>query len=126
MNSLVENICFQFLTCGITPVGKTSHFSVSKYVLTGLATCDRSLSCWRITLLCLSWYCDRFSFNVRLKLRSIPIPVWHEFSASNASNSKSSRIFSFSQPCRSWTSKSPLLKRWNQSRHVNLLRKASP
>ena len=162
--------------------GKASHFSVSKYVLTGLATCGRALSCWRITSSCFSWYCGRLSFNAWLKpvfaererkrpppwtlpahgffiapllhcvewgrhneleasmvgavyvhvlrtlaqthqLRSIPIPcdsscVWHESSASNASNSESSKIFSFPPPCRSSTSKSPLLNRWNHSRHV--------
>ena len=42
-------------------VGETSHFSVSKYVLTGLAKCGGVLSCWRITLSCLSWYCSHFS-----------------------------------------------------------------
>ena len=46
---------------------KTSHFIVSIYVLAGLATCGRALSCWRITLSCISWYCGCFSFNARLK-----------------------------------------------------------
>ena len=36
-------------------------------VLTGLATCGRTWSCWRITFSCLSWYLGRFSFNARLK-----------------------------------------------------------
>ena len=48
-------------------MGKTTHFNVSKYVLTDLATCGRALSCWRITLLCLSWYCGRSFFNTRLE-----------------------------------------------------------
>ena len=42
--------------------------------------------------------------------------VWHGSSRSYASNSESSKIFSFLPPCRSSTSKSSLLKRWNHSR----------
>ena len=34
---------------------------------TDLVTYSRALSCWRINLSCLSWYCGRFSFNSRLK-----------------------------------------------------------
>ena len=52
--------------------------------------------------------------------------VLHGSSASNASNSESSKILSFPLPCRSSTSKSPLLNRWNHSRHVLSLRAASP
>ncbi|KAG5344650.1 SETMR methyltransferase, partial [Acromyrmex charruanus] len=47
--------------------GRTSHFNVSKYVLTTFATWDRALSCCKITLSCLSLYCGRLSFNARLK-----------------------------------------------------------
>ena len=35
---------------------RTSHLSVSKQVLTGAATCDRTLSCRRIILSCLEQY----------------------------------------------------------------------
>ena len=52
--------------------------------------------------------------------------AWHESSASNASNSESSKMFSFPPQCQSLTSKSPLLKHWNHWRHVLLLRAASP
>ena len=52
--------------------------------------------------------------------------VWHESSVSNASNSGSSKVFSFPPPSRASTSKSPLSKRWNHSRHVLSLREASP
>ena len=44
--------------------------------------------------------------------------VLHESSASNASNLESSKLFSFPPPCRSSTSKSPILKCWNHSWHV--------
>ena len=49
--------------------GGTSHFNVSKYVLTTFATWDRALSCCKITLSCLSLslYCGRLAFNARLK-----------------------------------------------------------
>ena len=47
--------------------GRTSHFNVSKYVLTTFATWAWALSCCKITLSCLSLYCGRFSFNARLK-----------------------------------------------------------
>ena len=46
--------------------GRTSHFNVSKYVLTTFATWGRALSCCKITLSCLSLYC-RLSFNAWLK-----------------------------------------------------------
>ena len=69
-----KKVCrfYIFLRKGVTSgeyreQGKTSHFSVSKYVLTDLATCGRALSCLRITLSCPSWYCGSFSFNARLK-----------------------------------------------------------
>ena len=42
----------------------------------------------------------------------------HESCSSNASNSASSETFSLAPLCRSSTSKSPFLKRWNHSRHV--------
>jgi len=47
--------------------GRISHFNVSKYVLTTFATWGRALLCCKITLLCLSLYCGRLSFNARLK-----------------------------------------------------------
>ena len=47
--------------------GRTSHFNVSKYILTTFATWGRALSCCKITLSCLSLYCGRLSFNARLK-----------------------------------------------------------
>lgn len=43
--------------------GRTLHSSVSKYVLTGLATWEQALSCWSITLSGLCSYCDCFHFN---------------------------------------------------------------
>ena len=46
--------------------GRTSHVSVSKYVLTGLATWGWALSCCKITLSCLCSFCGRLSFNARL------------------------------------------------------------
>ena len=52
--------------------------------------------------------------------------VWHKSSTSNASNSESSKTFPFPTPFRSSTSKSPLFKRWNHSRHVLSLRATSP
>ena len=52
--------------------------------------------------------------------------VWHQSSASNASNSESSKIFSFLPLCRSSTSKWLLLKRRNHSRHVLSLWATSP
>jgi len=42
-----------------TAGGGTSHFNVSKYVLTTFATWGRALSCCKITLSCLSLYCMR-------------------------------------------------------------------
>ena len=54
--------------------GRTSHFNVSKYVLTIFATWGQALSCCKITLSCLSLYCDRLSFSAQThQLRSIPI-----------------------------------------------------
>ena len=91
--------------------GKTSHFSVSKYVLTALATCGRALSCWRITL------SFRNGLSVTHNDSANTSCIWHESSAINASNSESSKVFSFPPPCRSSTSKSPPSKRWNHSRH---------
>ena len=52
--------------------------------------------------------------------------VRHESSASNASISEFSKIFSYPPPCQSSTSESLLLKRWNHSRHVLSLRATSP
>ena len=52
--------------------------------------------------------------------------IWHESSASNASNSESAKKKFFPPLCRSSTLKLPLLKRWNHWRHVPSLRAASP
>ena len=54
--------------------GETSHFSVTRYVLTGFVTCGRSLSCWWITLSCLSWYT---TLNWPLQIHSIILPPWN-------------------------------------------------
>jgi len=47
--------------------GRTSHFNVSKYILTTFAIWGRALSCCKITLSYLSLYYGRLSFNARLK-----------------------------------------------------------
>ena len=52
--------------------------------------------------------------------------VLYESPASNASNSESSKMFSFPPPCQYSTSKLSLLKRWNHSRHVLSLRAVLP
>ena len=56
--------------------GRTSHFNISKCVLTTFATWGRALSCCKITLSCLSLYLRPFVFQCSAQthqLRSIPI-----------------------------------------------------
>ena len=74
-------LCFRRFFLKFEALFLKSHYlfmiqSTVLYVVTGLATCGRALSCFRITLSCFSWYCGRF-FQCSAQthqLRSLPIP----------------------------------------------------